>query len=175
MEPSQAYTYCRFCGGTLSYNPEGNIGTCQSCDKLNFINPGIGVAGFCFNQNGEVLWITRNKDPHKGTLDVPAGFVDISDESLEAALEREFFEEVGIKIKNIKYLCSVKSRYQSQGANNHHMSLYFTCEAESTQISADNLEVTQPQFIDPSQVDANQIGFPNSRTALNILINQLKN
>tara|TARA_R110001592_G_scaffold185845_1_gene430007 strand:- start:2889 stop:3566 length:678 start_codon:yes stop_codon:yes gene_type:complete len=53
--------------------------------------------------NISVLLIKRKYDPFKGQWAIPGGFV-LNDESLEAAVERELFEETGIKINYLEQL-----------------------------------------------------------------------
>ncbi len=50
-----------------------------------------------------VLLIKRKYDPFKGQWAIPGGFV-INNESLEEAVERELFEETGIKINYLEQL-----------------------------------------------------------------------
>lgn len=55
--------------------------------------------------NISVLLIKRKYDPFKGQWAIPGGFVE-NDESLEYAVERELFEETGIKINYLEQLYS---------------------------------------------------------------------
>jgi 8-oxo-dGTP diphosphatase len=54
-------------------------------------------------ENISVLLIKRKYDPFKGQWAIPGGFV-INNESLEEAVERELFEETGIKINYLEQL-----------------------------------------------------------------------
>jgi len=53
--------------------------------------------------NISVLLIKRKYNPFKGQWAIPGGFVE-NDESLEDAVERELFEETGIKINYLEQL-----------------------------------------------------------------------
>ncbi|WP_298238252.1 NUDIX domain-containing protein [uncultured Algibacter sp.] len=53
--------------------------------------------------NISVLLIKRKYDPFKGQWAIPGGFVE-NNESLEDAVERELFEETGIKINYLEQL-----------------------------------------------------------------------
>lgn len=55
--------------------------------------------------NISVLLIRRKYDPFKGDWGIPGGFVDNA-ESLEDAVERELFEETGVKINYLEQLYS---------------------------------------------------------------------
>lgn len=53
--------------------------------------------------NISVLLIKRKYDPFKGQWAIPGGFID-NEESLEDAVERELFEETGVKINYLEQL-----------------------------------------------------------------------
>jgi len=53
--------------------------------------------------NISVLLIKRKYEPFKGKWAIPGGFIE-NDESLEEAVERELFEETGIKINYLEQL-----------------------------------------------------------------------
>ena len=53
--------------------------------------------------NISVLLIKRKYDPFKGQWAIPGGFIK-NDESLEDAVERELFEETGVKINYLEQL-----------------------------------------------------------------------
>ncbi len=61
----------------------------------------VNVSVVIFN-NDKVLIVKRSmkEDVFPGLWGIPGGTVDMSDQNLESALEREVMEEVGIKIKN---------------------------------------------------------------------------
>lgn len=54
-------------------------------------------------ENISVLLIKRKYEPFKGQWAIPGGFVT-NDESLEQAVERELFEETGVKINYLEQL-----------------------------------------------------------------------
>jgi 8-oxo-dGTP diphosphatase len=56
-----------------------------------------------FATNYEVLLIQRGKDPYKGKLALPGGFVNM-DETLEVAARRELKEETGLEVKCLHLL-----------------------------------------------------------------------
>jgi 8-oxo-dGTP diphosphatase len=60
---------------------------------------GVGVAVFMMNPNcsyREVLVLKRKGAHAEGAWSVPGGWIDRSDESIEAACRREVFEETGV-------------------------------------------------------------------------------
>lgn len=60
------------------------------------------------NERNELLVCRRAKDPAKGTLDLPGGFIDMA-ETGEEGVSREVKEETGMEVKrrNIYSLCPI--------------------------------------------------------------------
>ena len=75
---------------------------CTTCGFVYYFNPSSAVACFIRNSKGELLLVRRAKEPAKGTLDLPGGFVDMY-ESAEDAAHREVKEETGLDVTNITY------------------------------------------------------------------------
>lgn len=162
MNLNQAILFCQFCGTKYEASLlSSNIKNCTNCGKKFFLNYSIGVGAICYNKNREVLIIRRNIEPHKGKLDIPAGFVDISDQSLEDALKRELKEETGFSIKNIKYLSSKSMDYTYNEITKPHLSIFFECEVDelskaSNETDGESIDI---KFVDVKNVDESEIGF----------------
>lgn len=75
----------------------------------------------------------------EGLFSVIAGFVDIG-ETCEQAIKREVAEEVGIKIKNIKYFGSQNWEFSTS------LMLAFTAEYESGEIQVDGKDIVEADW-----------------------------
>ena len=69
----------------------------------------------------------RKKDPAKGTLDLPGGFVDMF-ETAEEAVRREVREETGLQVVRSRYLFSIPNLYPYSGFLVHTLDLFYECE-----------------------------------------------
>ena len=58
------------------------------------------------NERDELLVCRRAKEPAKGTLDLPGGFIDMT-ETGEEGVAREVREETGMKVAKAEYLFSL--------------------------------------------------------------------
>ena len=65
---------------------------CKDCGFTYYANVCAATAAFIVNDRGEILVVRRGKEPAKGTLDLPGGFVDM-EESEEEGMRREVQEE----------------------------------------------------------------------------------
>ena len=66
----------------------------------------------------------RAREPAKGTLDLPGGFVD-PHESAEAAARRELQEETGLVPQSLRYLFSLPNTYPYSGIDVFTADLFY--------------------------------------------------
>lgn len=90
------FNFCPSCGAELAQADHEGGAHCDSCDRSWYRNmaPTVGVA---IVRGDQVLVTERARDPEKGKLDVPGGFLGADEEPL-AGLRREVQEELGIEI-----------------------------------------------------------------------------
>lgn len=126
--PADLFRHCPRCGVARSGPPGGNPFDCPACGLQLFFNPGVAAGVFIFDDADRVLWIRRAKDPHRGKLAVPGGFIDAG-ETADEGLRREVREEVGLEIDRLEYLCSTTNRYEYAGVTYPVVDLMFTAVA----------------------------------------------
>ena len=93
--PLHQFIYCPKCGANTFIERNEKAKQCTTCGFVYYFNPSSAVACFIRNAAGEILLVRRAKEPAKGTLDLPGGFVDMF-ESAEDAAHREVKEETGL-------------------------------------------------------------------------------
>lgn len=87
------FHYCPQCG-KKALKGDGRRIACSTCGFVFYFNTASAVAGIV-QKDDSVLLVTRAKEPQKGKLDLPGGFVD-HQETAEHALQREIREELNI-------------------------------------------------------------------------------
>jgi len=96
--------FCCECGSNVEYRiPEGdnlNRYVCTSCDTIHYQNPRI-IAGCIPVYEDKVLLCRRAIEPRYGYWTLPAGFMENS-ETTEQAAARETWEEALAKVDNLK-------------------------------------------------------------------------
>ena len=92
--------FCSFCGASSIPDNLGHSRICTNCNKRIF--PRIDPAVIMLITHKNFCLLGRQRSWPEGMHSTLAGFVE-QGETLEQAVERETFEEAGIKIKNIKY------------------------------------------------------------------------
>lgn len=127
--PLHQFVYCPLCGAHTFVERNGKAKRCTTCGFIYYFNPSSAVACFIRNAKGEILLVRRAKEPAKGTLDLPGGFVDMH-ESAEEAARREVKEETGLDITECRYLFSIPNLYMYSGFEVHTVDMFFECLVE---------------------------------------------
>jgi NAD+ diphosphatase len=101
------HLYCGRCGAPTEPMPNERAKQCPQCGLTSYprLSPAIIIAVVRQTEEGNRLLLARNHRFPPGLYSVVAGFVEPG-ESLEECAEREVFEEVGIRIKHIRYFGS---------------------------------------------------------------------
>jgi NAD+ diphosphatase len=128
--PLNVLKFCPKCG-----SPQFDIAgerslKCGTCGFHYYINASAAVAALVTDGTGKLMLVTRGIEPDYGKLDLPGGFVDHF-ESAEDALKRELFEELGIKVKSMKYISSSPNEYIFSGFTVFTIDLAFEVFPES--------------------------------------------
>jgi len=97
--------YCSRCGGKLVPSSRERAMRCPDCKKSFY--PKISPCVIVGVTNGEKLLLTMyaGRDTNSKRYALVAGYVEVG-ESLEDTVRREVMEEVGLKVKNIRYFAS---------------------------------------------------------------------
>ena len=107
---------------------------------------------------GDILGARRGKEPAKGTLDLPGGFVD-NYETGEEAVAREVMEETGLKVDEVKYLFSLPNIYPYSGIVVHTLDQFYECRInDMSQISAMD-DVADLMWIAPKEIKPELFGL----------------
>ncbi len=126
MHPLEKFHYCPICGSYKFYYNNELSKKCDECGFVFYANPRAATVAIIRNSNNEILVARRAKDPAKGTLDLPGGFID-RNETAEEGVSREVHEETGLKVDSVKYLFSIPNVYPYSGIVVDTEDLFFEC------------------------------------------------
>jgi ADP-ribose pyrophosphatase YjhB (NUDIX family) len=167
MEAIRQLAYCGRCGAPAPGQSD-NLGgpfRCMACGFTLYFNAAGAVGAILLRSDGRALFVRRAKDPGRGKLGLPGGFVDPG-ENAEEALVREVREEVGLEIRSLHYLNSHANRYLYAGVTYHTLDLFFTAHSDTTDEAAALDAVDAIEWLDPMTVPFDEIAFDSMRAAL---------
>jgi NAD+ diphosphatase len=129
---NQIHQYCGSCGEPTEFKADERAKICPQCGLTNYprLSPAVIVAVL---KNDRIL-LGRNKRFKLPFYSVLAGFVEPG-ETLEACVQREIREEVGITVKNIRYFGSQPWPFPDS------LMIAFTADYASGSICLDGSEI----------------------------------
>lgn len=139
--PLDIFKYCPKCGSPDLEEHNFKSKHCPNCGFTYYQNPSAATAAFILNNKNELLVVRRGKEPSKGTLDLPGGFVD-NGESGEQGIIREIREETGLEVSQVKYLFSIPNIYRYSGMDINTLDMFYVCHVDGniTVKAADDAE-----------------------------------
>lgn len=123
------------------------------------------------NVNNELLVCRRGREPAKGTLDLPGGFIDCA-ETAEEGVAREVLEETGLVVRKSDYLFSLPNIYIYSGFPVHTLDMFFLCEVENTSRIEAKDDVSDTFFLSLEDIDPDQFGLTSIKKGVGMFRNR---
>lgn len=138
LEWRRNHKFCSHCGHETEVHPLEYAMICPTCRYRQYPRVQPCVITIITRGEDEILLAqsVRNKGKMYGLI---AGFVEVG-ETLEDAVRRETLEEVGLHLKNIRYLASQPWPFPS------NLMLAFHAEYESGDIKLQEEEISDARF-----------------------------
>lgn len=167
------FKYCPQCGTAKIEFINNRYFKCSNCEFVYFHNVATATAAIIVHNN-EILMTVRAKNPKRGKLDLPGGFVN-PNETLEQGLSREIYEELGLKLTNWLYFCSLPNTYTFNGITYYTQDCVFINRlASKPAITIEQSEITDYLWLDMDLLDPSRMAFNSLRTAVEHFIQQGK-
>lgn len=128
--PFTQFHYCPKCGSHHFEIHDEKSKKCVDCGFVYYFNPATATVALIINDQNELLVCRRAKEPAKGTLDLPGGFIDMN-ETAEEGVAREVKEETGLDVIRCNYLFSLPNRYIYSDFTVHTVALFFRCQVNN--------------------------------------------
>ena len=163
--PQEVFRFCPRCGSEGLRPRENNLLSCGACGLEYFINPVMAVSAIIVDRSGRILLVRRARDPMRGKLDLPGGFVDL-EESVEDALKREIKEELDIVLDGHDYFMSHPNNYHFGGITYFTIELAFICRVSEHRDIALSDEIEDYVLARPGDIKPEDIAFPSTGAML---------
>lgn len=159
------FKYCPVCGSEFFLENNEKSKKCEICGFVYYFNASAAVAAFITNEKGELLVCRRKKEPAKGTLDLPGGFVDMN-ETAEQSIAREIKEELNIELKSLKYLFSLPNIYRYSDLDIHTLDMFFEAEIKDFSLMQADDDVAEVFFIEKEDINLDDFGLVSIKNAV---------
>ncbi len=167
------FNHCPKCNSKKIVFIEQRYFVCPCCKFTYFHNVASAVAAVIVVGN-EILFTYRAKQPGKGLLDLPGGFVD-PNETLEQALTREITEELSLNITRWQYLCSQANSYLYKEINYQTLDSFFVAYLpEKPSIKLQHSEVSAVSWQRVSDINFDELSFDSVKAALKFYLDTKK-
>ena len=144
LEWRRNHKFCSHCGHATEIHSKEYAMVCPACGYHQYPRVQPCIITIITKGDDEILLAksAHNKSNMYGLI---AGFVEVG-ETLEEAVQREAFEEVGLKLKNIRYMSSQPWPFPS------NLMIAFHAEYDSGDIQLQVEEISEAQFFQFDQL-----------------------
>lgn len=139
-EWARTHRFCGACGGPTEALAGERCMRCTRCGHAAY--PRISPAMMVLVRKGGAILLARNAASPTNRFSALAGFLEAG-ESVEDAVHREVFEEVGLRLRGLRYFGSESWPFP------HSLMIAFTAEWESGDIMVDPREIAEARWFGP--------------------------
>jgi len=139
-EWARTHRFCGACGSSMTRMPGERAMKCTRCGHSAY--PRISPAMMVLVKRGRAILLAHNAAAPKGRMSALAGFVEPG-ESIEDTIHREVYEEVGLRVKDLRYFGSQSWPFP------HSLMIAFTAEYAGGEITLNDAEIDDARFFGP--------------------------
>lgn len=166
-EAGSAFRFCPSCSSPRISGEGGRKWICPDCGFEYFHNVAVS-ASVIIDIGGSLVLLKRAREPRRGFLGLPGGFVEPGETAEDGAL-RECVEELGWAPGRVEFLATFPNVYPYHGVPYATCDLYFTARADAADLAAFDIDETEAEGIAICAIDAipwDEIAFESARLAL---------
>jgi NAD+ diphosphatase len=139
-EWARTHRYCGVCATPMTAVAGERCFKCPACGHVAY--PRISPAMMVLVRRGDTILLARHAASLTNRFSALAGFLEPG-ESIEDAVHREVFEEVGLRVKNLAYFASQSWPFP------HSLMIAFTAEYAGGDIVIDTNEIAEARWFGP--------------------------
>ncbi|MCB1825182.1 MAG: NAD(+) diphosphatase [Candidatus Competibacteraceae bacterium] len=143
IEWDRTHQYCGRCGTATQRRDDERARCCAACGLAAY--PRLSPVVMVRISRGREILLARAPRFLPGVYSVLAGFVEAG-ETLEQAIHREVAEEVGIRVKNLRYFASQSWPFP------HSLMMAFTADHAEGEPRADGREILEARWFGPENL-----------------------
>jgi len=136
-EWARTHRFCGACGAPMAPVAGERCMRCAACGHGAY--PRISPAMMVLIRHGDALLLARHAAHANARYTALAGFLEAG-ESIEDAVHREVYEEVGLRVRDLRYFASQSWPFP------HSLMIAFTAEYAGGEIKVDPNEITEARW-----------------------------
>lgn len=141
-EWARTHRFCGACGSATVQLPGERCMRCSACGHSAY--PRISPAMMVLVRRGGDILLARHLASPARFFTALAGFLEAG-ESVEEAIHREVFEEVGLQVRDLRYVASQAWPFP------HSLMIAFTAEYAGGEIRVDADEIAEARWFGPGE------------------------
>lgn len=141
-EWARTHRFCGACGGPTTHVAGERCMRCPACSHIAY--PRISPAMMVLVRRGPQILLARHHNSPAKFFTALAGFLEAG-ESIEEAIHREVFEEVGLQVRDLRYFASQSWPFP------HSLMVAFTAEYAGGEIRLDDHEIAEAVWVGPDE------------------------
>jgi ADP-ribose pyrophosphatase YjhB (NUDIX family) len=169
------FRYCPSCASENIRFEQNKVFRCPDCGFTYYHNTAAATACIV-RTNAGLLFLVRRKEPGRGKLDLPGGFVDPGEGAMDG-LRREFIEEIGWDPFGDKdpsgpgftLFASFPNIYPYKNISYNTCDLFFFLDAPGLtekDLKLEAAEIAGVRFIKPEELNPEEFAFESVKKAV---------
>lgn len=167
--PLSQFKFCPKCGSPHFAEHNFKSKQCADCGFTYYFNSSASTVALILNERQELLVCRRAKEPAKGTLDLPGGFIDMA-ETGEEGVAREVKEETGMTVVKAEYLFTLPNIYVYSGFPVHTLDLFFRCTVADTLHFKAMDDAAEAFFLPLKEIHPEEFGLDSIRKGVTMFL-----
>jgi len=160
----RTHQYCGACGKVTTERANERARECRGCGQVVYPRLAPAVMGLV-RREGELLLARSPRFP-EGMYSALAGFVEPG-ETLEQCLEREVYEETGIRIRDARYFASQPWPFP------HSLMIAFFADYYGGEIRVDGTEIIDAQWFSADNLPRLPAGVSIARKLIDAAVGEM--
>ena len=169
QHPLSDFRYCPHCGSPSFAENDTFSKRCAACGFTYYPDAAAATVAVIVNDRNELLCVRRGREPARGTLDLPGGFVDPG-EGITDGLLREVREETGGEVADYAFLFSLPNTYLYSGHLVHTADAFFRCRLCDDSVVSAHDDVEQQMWLPLCDVRPADFGLDSVREGVKRLL-----
>jgi NAD+ diphosphatase len=165
LEWERSHRFCGACGAEMVRKASERARECPNCRAVSY--PRVTPVIMALVRRGRRILLARSPHFAPGVVSVLAGFVEPG-ETIEQCVAREVFEEVGLRVSNVRYVASQPWPFP------HSLMMGFFADCNDGEIHIDPVEIAEAGWFEIDDLPKLPAKLSLARVLIEAAIHEMK-